>query len=370
MASNAPTPRPNGQAAGAPRGAGALVYGGASGDLDPADAGGAEPGAESGEPAADASADADAGEAGRERTEAGDEGAAAASGAEPGAESAEPAADTSADAGDADAERRGAEAARWSSLDEIFAAAEIEPDTARGLPVRVKVNGRESNVPLGELVSSYQVRSAADQRLAEAKEKAQSLDQELAQRREAAEANLHQTAKLLERAESQLDQETRGIDWAALRKDDPDEYAAKKVEIGERRAELDKLKREAQETYRQEREQQETQLRERLQQRQAEEQKRLFEAVPEWNDAERFKADSQRLHEYLKGQGFADQEIATAADHRLIVMARKAMLYDQGQRGAAAKRVAKAPRTLRPGARGAPAKPKAKTREERWYGRP
>lgn len=241
--------------------------------------------------------------------------------------------------------------ASFGSLHELFEAAGLTPDKAGALPVRIKVDGRESEVPLSELVANHQIRSAADQRLAEAKERAKALDQELSTKSSQAEAQLAQTAKLLERAEARLGEETKGIDWATLRTEDPAEYSAKKAEVAERRAEIDRLKREAVETYQsaaeQHRKEQEKQHQERL----AQEQAALLEHLPEWRDEAKARDEKGRLAQYLMAQGFTPQDVQGAADHRLVLLARKAMLYDEGRKGAAQKKVAPSKRVLRPGTR-------------------
>lgn len=81
---------------------------------------------------------------------------------------------------------------------------------------------------------------------------------------------------------------------------------------------------------------------------------KLTEALPEWKDATKAKQEKAALTEYLRTVGFTDDEIGQAADHRMIVMARKARLYDtlQAQRPGVEQKLSQAPKTLRPGATG------------------
>lgn len=60
-----------------------------------------------------------------------------------------------------------------------------------------------------------------------------------------------------------------------------------------------------------------------------------------------------KLTQYLRVQGFADEDIAGAADHRLIMMARKAMMFDNlaTKADVSKKKVIKIPKTLKPGVR-------------------
>lgn len=56
---------------------------------------------------------------------------------------------------------------------------------------------------------------------------------------------------------------------------------------------------------------------------------RLLEALPEWKDPQRLASDQGRIRKYLTTEGITDQEINTLADARFVLIARKAMLYDQ-----------------------------------------
>jgi len=63
--------------------------------------------------------------------------------------------------------------------------------------------------------------------------------------------------------------------------------------------------------------------------RSAEEQQKLLAALPDWKDQAKAKDESSAIDGYLKESGFNDQERNGIVDHRLVVVARKAMLYDQ-----------------------------------------
>ena len=88
----------------------------------------------------------------------------------------------------------------------------------------------------------------------------------------------------------------------------------------------------------------------------------LLERLPEWRKPEVAKKEQAQVADYLRTLGYADQEIAAAADPRAIEMARKAMLFDQLQASAPSvrERVANAPKMVRPGTSG-PAPDKTKS---------
>ena len=73
------------------------------------------------------------------------------------------------------------------------------------------------------------------------------------------------------------------------------------------------------------------------------------------------------MSEYLLTTGFSQQEVESAADHRAIVLARKAMMWDQHQANAdiAKKKVLKiGKKVLKPGARQSKADHKQQTEQQ------
>ena len=57
----------------------------------------------------------------------------------------------------------------------------------------------------------------------------------------------------------------------------------------------------------------------------------LLQMVPEWRDQAKVQEEYPALQRYLVQQGFRGNEIESIYDARAITIARKAMLYDQGQ---------------------------------------
>lgn len=76
---------------------------------------------------------------------------------------------------------------------------------------------------------------------------------------------------------------------------------------------------------------------------------RVAEALPEWRDPQRRAADQGRIRNYLKSEGIADQELDQLYDARHLIIARKAMLYDQAMK-AKQGRTQKPSPSLTPGA--------------------
>ena len=239
-----------------------------------------------------------------------------------------------------------------SSLPELAEHQEWDPEWINTLAVPVKVNGTAAEATISDLVANYQMNAAADQRLEDAKVKAKAQTEELRQKSEALEGQFAAVATLVESAEKLLNSETEGADLQSLRETDPAEYAAKVAELGQRRELIEGIKRDAVKTYQSLTDEQKAEQREQLETHLRQEQESLLEKLPEWRDDATAKDEKARLGKFLIGSGFTEQDVMGASDHRLILLARKAMLFDEGQKkvDTAKKRVAKVPKTLKPGA--------------------
>ena len=239
-----------------------------------------------------------------------------------------------------------------SSIQELIESNEWDSEWFNTLEVPVKINGEEGKAAFADLVASYQTQEAATKRLEDSKTKAAALNQELADKQAEVESHFAAVAKLIEKNENMLNQDIAAIDWKQLENEDPADAALKKVKLGERQQELEKLKREAMEEYQTSisstRQEQEQARQEALQ---AEGQK-LLELFPDWKDPEKRQAGQSQISAYLAENAFSPEEIGSASDSRIIQLAHKAMLYDKGmaKTEVAKKRIAKVPKTLKPGA--------------------
>lgn len=239
-----------------------------------------------------------------------------------------------------------------TSFRELIEANQYDPEWANSLRVPVKIDGSEKEVSISDLVNSYQPQEAAVKRLDEAKARAKSINEELASKSEKLEGQFAVTAKLIESMESALTQSQEGVDWDALRQEDPAEYAARIADADKQRARIQAWKDEALSAYQKYVQETQSEHQQATQETLLKEQEALLEKLPEWRNPEKATAEKTALSEYLLSQGFSEQDVAGASDHRLIVLSRKAMLYDEMQKktDAARKKVRAVPKVLKPGA--------------------
>lgn len=238
-----------------------------------------------------------------------------------------------------------------SSVRELIETNEYDPEWFNSLKVPVKVDGSESEATLSDLVKSYQIQGAAEHRLEEAKTKAKAMTQELADKSESLNAQFATVAELITNAEKVLTKDFEGIDWKGLRQKDPAEFAALQRDFERRERDIQSIKESASAQYQQHNARQSEEAAASQQEYLRQEADKLVQALPEWKDVEKAKAEKAQLAEYLINQGFTKDDVMAASDHRLIVLARKAMMFDStaAKSNAALKKVAKVAKVIKPG---------------------
>ena len=225
--------------------------------------------------------------------------------------------------------------------------AESQEEEVEELPkYRVKVSGEEVEVSLDELLNGYS-------RTADYQKKTQSL----AEQRKAVEADrvkIDEAAKTretyaqrLQVIEQLLQQQDQGQDLASLKSEDPIAYAVAMGEKMERDKQLQAVQIERQRVQQEQQSHQQAQLQKHIQAEQA----KLVEAIPEFKDDVKAEVIRRDIRNYAKAQGFTDQELSQVYDSRAVLALYKAAQYDKlmANKGVTSKKVANAPKTIRPG---------------------
>ena len=225
--------------------------------------------------------------------------------------------------------------------------AESQEEEVEELPkYRVKVSGEEVEVSLDELLNGYS-------RTADYQKKTQSL----AEQRKAVEADrvkIDEAAKTretyaqrLQVIEQLLQQQNQGEDLSNLKAEDPIAYAVAMGEKMEREKQLQAVQMERQRVQQEQQSHQQIQLQKHIQAEQA----KLVEAIPEFKDDVKAEVIRRDIRNYAKAQGFSDQELSQVYDSRAVLALYKAAQYDKlmAGKGVTSKKVANAPKTIRPG---------------------
>ena len=205
---------------------------------------------------------------------------------------------------------------------------------------RVKVDGVESQVSFEELRNGYQRHSDYSAKMRKVAEAQQQADAQ----RQAYQSQIDQFVPQLQAALQGEFADIKNMqDVARLAEQEPARYVkwqAAQMALNQARSEQERARTEAQQR-------QQEQYRTYLE----EQHKQLAERLPEWAHEEKGPKLKSDIRNYLKAEGFADEEIANAADYRLVLISRKAMLYDRAQRErqALAKQVVNVPKVQKPG---------------------
>ena len=204
--------------------------------------------------------------------------------------------------------------------EEVEVEEEVEPET-----YKVKVNGEEFDVDIDELKAGYQRQSdytRKSQELAEQRKQTEAINEERIRLEQ--ERQMYANAlQMLEQDQQAKLKEYESIDWNTLKEDDPYQYMLKKDEYNDVRAKMDNARQ--QQTLVQQ-QQQEQAMRARADFVQ-DQYSKLIEQLPEWADKNSTVKDD--IRKFAIDSGYAPEEVEQLADHRSVLILKKAMEFDK-----------------------------------------
>ena len=235
-----------------------------------------------------------------------------------------------------------ADAPAAEKAEPVEVAAEDDPE------VIIKIDGKEVPVKLSELKNGYQRQADYTRKTMEVAETRKTADAEIAQARQERNQRAAQLAELANQTQALLNVQTQGVNWQNLLDTDPVEYLKQQRTAQERQAHLQAINQERQRLH----SQQQAETAEAQANYLQSQQRELLAKLPEWSDETKAKAEKAALRDFLVNEGFDADSLNQITDARAVVLARKAMLYDQmmSKAQAAAKKVATLPTKVeRPG---------------------
>jgi hypothetical protein len=210
----------------------------------------------------------------------------------------------------------------------------------------VKVDGKEVAVTLDELQKGYsrtQDYTRKTQQIAEVRKQVE-------QETQAVRAERGQYAQLLGALQAQLQASEPQVDLDRLYNEDPIEWVRQKEVLRERQEKAYAIQAEQQRLIQLSQQEQQQSMQQHLEsQKDA-----LLAALPEWKDPKKAKLEKAMLIESAKSAGFSDEDLKSVYDHRLVLLLRKAALFDQmvSKRQGIKPVVNNGPRPAKPGAAG------------------
>jgi hypothetical protein len=235
--------------------------------------------------------------------------------------------------------------------EEVEEVGEEEEDTEvvneEDLRYTIKVDGEELEVSIDELRNGYQRQAdytRKSQALAEQRKETENIQSERMQLDQERQMYANGLRMLQEQQQAKLS-EFDGVDWTNLKEEDPHAYIIKKDEFRDAQERL--ASAEEQQYYiRQEQEATTNKLKAEYVQQ---EYTKLSQILPEWNSKD--STIKQDIRKYATEVGFLPQEIDQLADHRSVLILKKAMEYDRLTEKLVPKKkaVKKVPKVQKPG---------------------
>lgn len=241
------------------------------------------------------------------------------------------------------------EAPEYANLTEYLTKAEIDPDSFLDLPVTVKVDGETRDIPLKDVIKSYQLESHVNNKSIEYSDKLRTFETEKAQVQQALAQTIQQTQTLYQMAEKAVLGEYANVDWAALKAQDPARFAAETIEYQHR---INAIRGQLEQAH-QARAMEAQRAQEATAKLLPQQREKMFETIPEWRDPAKFEASRKDILDYGKKLGFSDADMSNITDYRFMKVLHDAARYGslQASQPAVLKKVRAAPQMSRPGAR-------------------
>ena len=209
--------------------------------------------------------------------------------------------------------------------EEVTEEEEYEVVAEEDLKYTIKVDGEELEVGIDELKNGYQRQAdytRKSQALAEQRKETEAIQSERMQLEQERQMYANGLQMLQEQQSAKLS-EFDNTDWTALKDEDPYQYMLKKDEYRDAQEKAQNVVQQ-QQLIQQEQAEQANKARAHFVQQ---EYSKLVDALPEWNDAKStIKKDVQ---EYASSVGFRPEEINQLADHRSVLIIKKAMEFDR-----------------------------------------
>lgn len=237
----------------------------------------------------------------------------------------------------------------FEDLDALLRAKGFDPESARSLPVTVKVDGVERKVSLADVIKSFQLEGHVNNKSIELSNQQKAWEAQQAQAREVIQQQFQMAQNVAQVAQNALLADYQKVDWNALRASDPGQFAALQHDFMQRQAQIQGAVQQIEQQRQAELQQQQQQIAQSVQQQR----ELMLAAKPEWRDPAKFAEARNSMVQYAKAQGFSDADLGQITDHRMMGILHDAASYAalQASQPAALKKVREAPPLAKAGTR-------------------
>jgi hypothetical protein len=235
-----------------------------------------------------------------------------------------------------------------SEPEEMEAASEEAVEAEEPPRYRVKVDNEEVEVTLDELLKGYSRTSDYTKKTQTLAEQRKQVEAERQRIDEAAKLR-DQYAQRLSVIEQMLASQPEE-DLTSLKETDPIGYTMKIAERMEREKQVQAIRAEQQQIA----QKQQAEYQENLRRHLALEAEKLSQAIPEMSDPVKGEVIRKEIKDFARAIGWSEQELAQIYDHRAVLALYKGLQHEKLQKSkpVATKKVAEAPKMLKPGTTG------------------
>lgn len=242
------------------------------------------------------------------------------------------------------------EGPEFADLDDYLTKAQLDRDSFLSLPVKLKVDGKDEQATLQELLKAAQLDRHVNARSQQFAAQQKAWETQRQQAQAALQQQVQHATQLSQLARQQLYSDYQNIDWS--------QYSA------EQQLQIERNFRQRDAAIQQQLGQIQAAQQQSYSQQVQAEQARMLDAIPEWRDQTQLQAAQRAISAYAQERGFTSAELSQIADHRYMLVLRDAMnardLQAQvdtlkaqlaGKTDAALKQVRAAPKAPSPGTR-------------------
>ena len=198
--------------------------------------------------------------------------------------------------------------------------------------INVKVDGEQMQVPMQEVIKSYQLQKHVNNKSMQLSEHMKQAQQEYLAIRSEATNRFHILDKMTEALEAQFTAQYRQVDWNRLRAENPAEFVALQKDFEMSQNQIRNAKQitlqQKQQIAEIERQREEALFQSNLFQ-QAE---MALQAFPEWKDPVARQRETSAMRSFLsESYGYTEEDLNAVTDFRALQVIRDAMAYRQGK---------------------------------------
>lgn len=198
----------------------------------------------------------------------------------------------------------------FTDLDDYLTKAGLERDSFLSLPVKLKVDGKEEQATLQELLKAAQLERHVTQKSQQFSDQQRKWEAERVQAQQALTQQITQAQTLAQIARQQLYGDYQGVDWSKFSAEEQLQiernFRQRDAQIQQQLAQIQSAQAQ---TY--------------AQQVKAE-QARMLDAIPEWREPTALQAGQKAISEYARERGVTPAELSQVADHRYMLVLRDA----------------------------------------------